>query len=385
MFLLFSLFISIFFLIYFLVKNLKINHIVTFFSSLLIIIIILDPKIFIEGTIKGGEIFIYSVFPSLFLFLVIINIILEYNGAEIYSKILGKIICRPLNLPESCSIAIVISALCGYPLGAKYSCELYEKKEININTLQRLLNIATNPSPLFVIGAIGTTMLNNTFLGYMLLLSCYISCIIMSFIVTGKDEGIKHPPAKPIKYNKNKIGIVFKNSIDNSIKTSISIGGFIAIFSAMSSIIKNNAIIHIVLNTIFNYLKLPIEASQGLLMGLLEMTNGCYIISNYSKESMTTLVLISFFLGFGGLSVISQVYSFIYKYSVSFKKYIFYKVIQGFISSIISFFLYNISTIISPAFKPSFNYGHVYNIFVVILLLAPVLFIKLLKILFHTS
>ena len=130
------------FLIYLLLRKSSKNLLFTTIFSVLIIYIILNPKSCISFTISGAKLFFYSVFPSLFPFLVIVNLIFAFGGIEIYSKILGKILCTPLRLPRECSVVILASLFCGYPLGSRYACELYERKVINKTTLERLLNIA---------------------------------------------------------------------------------------------------------------------------------------------------------------------------------------------------------------------------------------------------
>lgn len=82
----------------------------------------------------------------------------------------------------------MVSFLCGYPLGAKYAADLYENDIISFSTFERLVNIASNPGPLFIIGAVGTSMLKNKYLGYILLISCYLSCIAMGIILPNKKR-----------------------------------------------------------------------------------------------------------------------------------------------------------------------------------------------------
>ncbi len=83
-------------------------------------------------------------------------------------------------------------------------------------------------------------------IGYILLLSNILSCIFMGFIIPSKNSSFK------IKYrssnfsinnktNEN-IGIIFKNSIEDAMKNSLNIGGFIVVFSVITGIIKDNAI-----------------------------------------------------------------------------------------------------------------------------------------------
>lgn len=372
-------------------KTLKINLSITIICSLIILQIILAPNICIHYTISGAKLFFNAVFPSLFPFLVVINIIISYDGIRIYSKLLGNIICKPLKLPKECSFALLVSVLCGYPLGARYTCDLYEKNIIDLNTCERLLNIASNGSPLFIIGAVGASMMVSAKIGYILLLSNILSCIFMGFIIPTKyysfktkNKGGTFPKPKTTTTN---IGIIFKNSIEDSIKNSLNIGGFIVVFSVITGIIKDNAIFHIVLNKFALTIGSSGDFIEGLVLGMLEMTNGCYLISSSNSNLYIKLPVLSFLIAFSGLSVISQVYSYTYKYDISMKKYIGRKFIQAAISSILTIILYYV--FLQPSSIFSFNNISIYknsNLYflILIILFIPLFFINIIK-LFHTS
>ena len=336
-------------LIFFLIKNKNLsigkNLLITVLCTFLILSIVLKPETSLNSTLTGVRLFVNSVFVSIFPFLVLINIMMHYDGVHIYSKVLGNILCKPFRLPKECSVVLTVSILCGYPLGAKYACDLYEKGVIDHDTCERLISIASNPSPLFVIGAVGTSMLKNPTAGLLLLISSYLSCAVMAMLI---------PPPKPSLSNKKiyvkdigshqlTIGDVLKSSIDNAFKISISIGGFIIFFSVISSIIKNNILLDIVLKYICVIFNLQKEVIQGFLLGLVEMTNGCSLLSNLSLNDIYKLIIISFLVTFSGLSIISQTYSITYKYDFSLKLYIRRKLIQGFISSIITLALFNLN------------------------------------------
>ncbi|MCB2292050.1 sporulation integral membrane protein YlbJ [Clostridium algoriphilum] len=377
-------------LLFKLFKTLKINLSITLICSLIILQIILTPNVCIKYTISGAKLFFNAIFPSLFPFLVVINIIINYNGIHIYSKLLGNIICRPLKLPKECNFALLVSILCGYPLGARYTCDLYEKNIINLNTCERLLNIASNASPLFIIGSIGTSMMFSSKIGYILLLSNILSCMFMGFIIPSKNSIFKmnfrssNVSNKPISTN---IGKVLKSSIEDAMKNSLNIGGFIVVFSVITGMIKDNVIFHIVLNKLALILGSSGNFIEGILLGMLEMTNGCYLISSSNSNLYVKLPVLSFLIAFSGLSIISQVYSYTYKYNVSIKKYIARKFIQAIISSIITIILYYILLHTSSVF--TFNNMSTYKssnlyILILIILFIPLFLIKIIK-LFHTS
>ncbi|MBU3189217.1 sporulation integral membrane protein YlbJ [Clostridium bowmanii] len=378
----------IIFLLFKLFKSFNINHGITILCSLVIFQIILAPNICIQYTLSGAKLFFNSVFPSLFPFLVVINIIISYDGINIYSKLLGNLICRPLKLPKECNFALLVSLLCGYPLGAKYTCELYEKNIIDLNTCERLLNIASNSSPLFIIGAVGASMMSNAKVGYILLLSNILSCLFMGFIIPAKNSYFKNKNATPSKTTSTtNIGIILKNSIEDAIKNSLNIGGFVVIFSVITGIIKDNVIFHIALNNLSLIIGPSATFIEGLLLGMLEVTNGCYLIASSNSNLYVKLPILSFLIAFSGLSIISQVYSYTYKYTVSIKKYITRKFIQGLISSLLTLIIYYVFEQTSSVFTfnnmSSYSSNNLY-LLILIILFIPIFLTKIIK-LFHTS
>ncbi|GAA0722853.1 sporulation integral membrane protein YlbJ [Clostridium malenominatum] len=341
LFFLYVVLLLVFLLLYIFAKDKSI--IITVICSFIIINFIVNPDSCIQGSLLGSQLFFYKVFPSLFPFLIITNIIMFYNGINLYSKLFGKILCLPLGLPEECSFALIVSILCGYPLGAKYSCELYEKGMIDLKTCTRLLNIASNASPLFTIGSVGLSMLNNTKLGYILLLGNYISCFFMSLILKDKSYNIKKgkTPIYIISDRKN-FGDALKVAIENSINTSLSVGGFILLFCILIKIIKNSIITNTILNNLSNLFNINKGLIEGLLYGMVEMTNGCNIISTSNTSNEIKVIFTGFLLGFSGLCIVLQCNSFMSKNNISLWVYIKNKFTQGIVCSLCSYVIYKL-------------------------------------------
>ncbi|WML35126.1 sporulation integral membrane protein YlbJ [Clostridium sp. OS1-26] len=317
------------------------NIFVTILCSLLILQIIAAPKVCIDGVISGALLFFYKVFPSLFSFLVVSNIMLAYDGVHIYSKVLGNIICKPLRLPKSCNFVLIISLLCGYPLGAKYACDLYEKNIIDLKTCERLLNIASNASPLFVLGSVGISMLKNSYIGYILLLSNLLSCIIMGVVLPNRVKiNIKNIYEDKFTYSDSNIGNILKSSIEGAIRTCLSIGGFVTLFSVVNNILKTNYLFNMFIYNISILTHISKNIVEGFALGIIEMTNGCSLIAASNTSITIKIALVSFLFTFSGLSIISQVYSFTYKFDISIKKYALRKILQGCICSILSIVMY---------------------------------------------
>ncbi|MCM0648712.1 sporulation integral membrane protein YlbJ [Clostridium swellfunianum] len=377
----------IIFLVFKLLKSLNKNLIITILCSLLIVEIVLRPKLCMDSALIGVNLFVSKVFPSLFPFLLITSLMMSYDGVHIYSKLFGSILCKPLRLPIQCTFSIVISIFCGYPLGAKYACELYEQGTIDNKTCQRLINIASNTSPLFAIGSVGTAMLGSSYIGYLLLLTNYISCLIMGFIIPVRSKAYKKYIPSNNDYGSKNIGNAIKDSVESSIKTCLSIGGFVIIYSVIISIIKSNILFDIAISKLSYYIGIETNLVEGTLLGFIEMTNGCFLISNTNVNMYIKAILISFLLAFSGFSIISQVHSFTYKHDLSMRTYIFRKFIQGIIGAAVAAVVFNVQIFSIPT--STFNYINQTRsslLFICILLLMVVpYFLNKLKLLFHTS
>ncbi len=340
--------------------------------SIIIVALILNPENCINSSLEGAQLFVYKVFPTMFPFVILTNIIIDYDGVYIYAKTFGKILCKMMRLPHKSSIVLVISILCGYPLGAKYCCDLYEKKDIDFNTAERLLNIATNCSPLFIVGTIGSSMLNSKLYGYLLLISSYLSCFIMSILLPSKEIAEKAVYYNNYDCKNSNLGESLKRSTENSIYSCSLVAGFIVMFSVLLGQIKNT-----LLFSAINQNKIL----GSIILGMVEMTNGCSIINLSKIDILLKLMLFSFFTSFGGLCVMSQVYAFAYKYKFNMLKYLSRKLIQGTISAFSTFVLYvfcNHYSILTISHKYLANSEFNSNLFL-LLFICPFIIYKIMK------
>ncbi|BCZ48069.1 sporulation integral membrane protein YlbJ [Clostridium gelidum] len=371
--------------------NIKKNIIICIFISILIILFILNINQCISATISGCKLWYNSILPTTFPFIVICNLLIYYDGINLYSKFLGPLVCKPLGLSKNCSFPLVASILCGYPLGAKYCVDLYSMNYIEKDEYERLLNIASNVGPLFLIGSVAGTLLGNLSLGYILLIGNYTSAIFIGFITKKKRNLNRLSSLSCPKYEFIDFGSAIKNAVQNGINTTLSIGGFIIIFSVVISLIKNNTYFYIMFQQLENFFSLPSGTLYCLFLGSIEMTNGCSIISTLSLSLSLKLSMISFLCSFSGLAVIAQVSSFVSDTKIHYSKYIFFKIVQGIFSFIITYISLEILPTSIYTFKLGLNYymsvyAHFYPILVLILLTLLLIIVnKVSKLFLHTT
>lgn len=304
------------------------NFTVILFSLIFIIFLITQNNLVLESVSFSISIWKDSLFPTLFPFFVVSNILIQYGFIEIISIFFSKPMEKLFKLPGSCSFVFIISLFSGFPSGAKYTKELYIDHKINLDEANRLLVFTHYSNPLFIMGFIGNIILNNTKLSLIILLSHIIGGILTG-IVFNINKDIK----TTINYKNKDIlyepfGIILSNSIFNGLNTMFLLLGIVSIFSIISSLIGTIGNL-----SIFN---------KSIISGILEMTQGIKNISNLNISLYLKTILITFFISFGGLSVHMQVLSIISECKIKYKLFFIARIIHSIISIFILSILYRL-------------------------------------------
>ena len=138
------------------------------------------------------------------------------------------------------------------------------------------------------------------------------------------------------------LGDVLTESIASATSTIFMIGGFIVVFACIISILNSCGFFTIaknVLTPLFNTINIDSSYISPIISGFIELTGGLAELSQISLvyNAQITLVIASFLLGFGGISVLLQVWSIVSKTDLSIKPYIIGKLLHGTIAAIYTF------------------------------------------------
>ena len=343
----------------FLILSFKRNILPTVFVLIAVLLVVFSRSN-LEATKSGLELWAFTVVPSLFPFFVITNLLSQTKVVRTIGRLLDKLM-RPLfNVPGIGGFAFVMGLISGYPVGAKIVSDFREQKLVSKDEGERLLAFTNNSGPLFILSSVGIGMFGDTKTGILLLCTHILACITVG-IILGKfskktDEEFRSKinneleKSKKItdnKRNRNKeisiknLGEVLSNSINNSISTILLIGGFVVIFSVILSILNRTQILDMLsmlLKPILQIFNIDTDFAKPLLSGIIELTNGVKQVSGiHIKAISQNIILCAFLLGFGGFSVLLQVFSIVSKTDLSMKKYVAGKLIQGIFASIYTF------------------------------------------------
>lgn len=161
---------------------------------------LLFPKETAANVSEGIELCLSVLVPSLFPFMVLSSAFSSCELCEKLSSVFNKPFLFVFSLGSNCFCPLVVSAFGGYPTAAFCAGRLFEKGMISKRDFRRLLLFAINPSPSFVVGAVGTMLLGSKKTGaaifFSVLFSSFILGIFSRFVKTGEDEEkIKERPA----------------------------------------------------------------------------------------------------------------------------------------------------------------------------------------------
>lgn len=243
------------------------------------------------------------------------------------------------NVPGEGAFALLMGIISGYPVGAKIVANLKENRICSDIEAERLIAFTNNSGPLFILGTVGIGMFHSASIGFLLFSTHILSCLVVGFLFRwwGKSKQKNYRNSEYFVSNSTlsfcNLGEVLSKSIINSINTILMIGGFVVLFSIIISMLKSTNLLYYIPN-ILSFFGLPASISTGLLTGFLEVTNGIsFICSTTSIGVNLKVILTSFVLGFGGLSVLLQVLSICSKANISIKPYFLGKLLQGFLAT----------------------------------------------------
>lgn len=137
------------------------------------------------------------------------------------------------------------------------------------------------------------------------------------------------------------LGEVLGTSIQSAISTILMIGGFVVIFSVIISILNVSGItdlVCILLEPVCRFLGIPSKIMASVFTGLFEITNGINMVSLIKLKNISlNIIVTALLLGFGGFSVLLQVFSIVSKSDLSIKPYVIGKILHGIFAAVYTF------------------------------------------------
>lgn len=263
-------------------------------SSACMIVLILDSRTAIQGAIRGIDICMKSLIPSLFPFFIFSSLLTSsLTGKAIRILHPFNKICR---IPRGSESLLLIGFLGGYPVGSQNVMHARETGYLSQEDACRMIVFCNNAGPAFIFGLLGQFFHHAVF-PWILWSIHIISAILTGFLIPGgtlKQTRIRCSAQISIPY-----------ALDSSIRVMARVCGWVVLFRIFLEFIRK-----------WIFWQLPVSV-QILITGLLELSNGCLLLQNLPSDGFR-LIFASSFLGFGGLCVLLQTHSIVRDIPFSF-------------------------------------------------------------------
>ena len=268
-----------------------------------------------------------NLFPTLFPFFVVSNLLMHYGVVDIIGTFLSYPMKKFFHLPKDCGFVLAASLFSGFPSGAKYTKDLVIEKRITAEEGARLLTFTHYSNPVFVLGMIGHILLNRSLIALWILIAHVSSGLLVGYWM---NRHYHSTPIEERRYEKKQLssqtfGELLTSSIFSSLNTMFLLLGIVTIFLILNSL----------LNQVFSFP--PIL--NALVSGVLEMTQGVKLVSSLNLSEWIKAIMITAIISFGGFSVHMQVVGIISECKIKYKPFLLARILHACLAAIIVWIL----------------------------------------------
>ncbi len=282
------------------------------------------------GVKNGIEISLTLAIPSLFCFMVICDILYKSGLINALIAPIRKILCKFYNLDKNSLGVVVLSQIGGFPVGAKLIADLVKSKKLDLKSAENMLCYCVNCGPAFLVSAVGVSLFGSIKLGLVIFACELFASCACGFIVRGC---MKQQNLTMQEQSKKDYASIVVTSTASCVRAMAMICAFIILFCALTQVLENCGL--------YPLLQKIIKSEQGynavkiFISGILEVTNGCFVLS--SASFYQKLILSVLFTSFGGICVHMQIMSIVAPCGIKLKKFYLMRIIYCAISTLSAF------------------------------------------------
>lgn len=296
----------------------------TVFSISQICFLLLYPQEALAASKEGMQLWLNVLLPVLLPFLILTGILIHTNMAGKLLQPVEVIWNKVLGVSAAGAYAVIVGALCGYPVGAKITSDLYENHQISESEAKYLLTFTNHASPVFVRTYLCHICLKDqiparTVFGIFALSDLTIMLLFRFVVYRNKIQFLSADKKKKTSVSSSS-GAFLDVSIMNGFETITRLGGYILMFAILSACISRWYIPH--------------NVPGYLLTGILELTTGLYRLQPLILPDITKSILAVFLTASGGVCIAAQTRSLVTK-ELSVRSYIVAKLLNGVIAVIL--------------------------------------------------
>ena len=268
--------------------------------------------------LEGATLFAVCVLPSTLPFLFLTAILTRQPAFQRAAHRVAPLAKRLFRVSGSGALCAVLSALSGYPVGARTVFDLSSRGSLSKEEGFRLACLCSTSGPMFLVGAVGAGMFENAALGWILFISHLLGVYLVCFLLRFRAKPEKAQEAVVLAEPGN------SDPLMGSVLSVLAVGGAIAIFYAFSGILRDA----LTLTGLDN------KYIFAIVTGLVEMTSGCKLLSEIG--GIYAAALSAFLVTCGGGCVLLQQLSYLTRAGVKALPFLLVKFLQGVLAAAIA-------------------------------------------------
>ncbi|MFD3260296.1 sporulation integral membrane protein YlbJ [Paenibacillus lentus] len=331
------------------------------------------PEASWEAGVTGLAIWWEVLFPSLFPFFVISELMLGFGIVHFLGKLLDPLMKPLFRIPGSGGFVAAMGFASGYPVSAKLATKLREQQLISRVEGERLVAFTTSSDPIFLIGAVSVGFFGSSKLAGILALAHYGSALVLGFMMRfygtkeksdgqGTDYNITSgqgsAPSSPGSGSSAKfslrlalqamhearqndgrsLGELLKQAVASSLQLMAVVGGLVVFFSVILELLTVSGMMTLLYAGVHSFLSLtglPTALAEPFVGGLFEVTLGAKAAAApVAVPLMYKAAAAAFILSWGGLSVHAQVASILNGADLRYAPFLTARLIHGVMAAV---------------------------------------------------
>lgn len=287
------------------------------------------PQIAMQSFFQGLRLWATKVLPALLPFFILVKLLSYTTFSQTIGNFLSPITYRFYRVGGIAGYIYIMSILSGYPVGAKLTADFYKENYISKRQAHTISAFTSTSGPLFVLGTVGIGLFTSQKLGIIVLISHYISAILNGLLYKYKDK-----PINKLNFTQ-KTTNTLSESMTSSIASILVVGGFIAIFYMILSLLLHIQAFKLP-TYLFSLIGIPNEITIAIISGIIEVTTGATLLAKCAISFKLQALIVSFLISFGGLSIHAQAYCFLKDINMPYSKFLLQKFTHATLSLIIT-------------------------------------------------
>nr|WP_081757133.1 sporulation integral membrane protein YlbJ [Gorillibacterium massiliense] len=340
------------------------------FAVFAAVILLIYPAQGLEAAAKGVAIWWDVLFPALFPFFLLSEMLLGFGVVHFIGTLLDPLM-RPLfRIPGIGGFVMAMSFASGYPIGAKLTAQLWEEGLISRDEGERLVAFTTSSDPIFLIGAVSVGFFGDVRVALILAAAHYGSALLLGLIMRfhGKPEN-DTPPLTAAKFkgtalrrsfaamhkarlrDGRPLGQMLRQAIGSSLQLVFVVGALVVFFATLMKSMELSGVLTLLdrpIQWLLTAAGVPHSLSTSFVNGIFEVTLGAKEAGLASVPLLNKLTAAVFVLSWGGLSVHAQIVSLLHKTNMRYAPFLVARLLHCVMAIVLLFILW---PILAPASK----------------------------------